>query len=163
MNSNACRRATHQIGKQKLASALASMALGCALVLTVTSSVRATEDPTPPDLALDESLRQSIIERIVTTFDEYYIDAEVAHEICGKLRAKSAARDYRQLERLERTLGWLEATRDRDHGEWFGSLQPDGSLGSYGPNKGDEWKASYHNLRSLLFTADWIGEALESG
>jgi mannobiose 2-epimerase len=68
-----------------------------------------------------------------------------------------------QLERLERTLAWLEATRDRDHGEWFGSLLPDGSLGSYGPNKGDEWKASYHSLRGLLFTADWIRQALEQG
>jgi mannobiose 2-epimerase len=66
------------------------------------------------------------------------------------------------LQRLQRTLAWLEATRDAEHGEWFAGLNPDGSVGSYGPNKGDEWKASYHNLRSLIFTADWIGEALQS-
>jgi mannobiose 2-epimerase len=67
--------------------------------------------------------------------------------------------DPAQLVRLERTLEWLEVHRDAEYGEWFWGLLPDGSIGSHGENKGQEWKESYHNLRALIFTADWIGEA----
>jgi len=66
--------------------------------------------------------------------------------------------DEAHLVRLERMLDYVEAARDAAHGEWFYGLNPDGTLGPDGPNKGQEWKTSYHSLRSLLFTADWIEE-----
>jgi len=59
------------------------------------------------------------------------------------------------LTRLESTLKWIEARRDPT-GEWYWGNLPNGSIGPHGTNKGDEWKASYHNLRALLFTSDWV-------
>ncbi len=68
--------------------------------------------------------------------------------------------DVVHLSRLDRTLAWLEATWDPAGGEWFYGLLPDGTPGPRGENKGEEWKTSYHNLRALVFTGDWIAEAL---
>jgi cellobiose epimerase len=66
-----------------------------------------------------------------------------------------------ELERLERTLGWIETRQvDHEHGEWFWGINPDGSVGPRGDHKGEEWKAEYHALRATLFTADWIKETL---
>ena len=53
---------------------------------------------------------------------------------------------------------------DREYGEWYWGVLADGSVGPRGTNKGEEWKASYHAVRALVFTSDWIGAALgESG
>jgi len=68
--------------------------------------------------------------------------------------------DTVHLRRLERTLAWLESTWDTAGGEWFYGRLPDGTPGPRGENKGEEWKTSYHNLRALVFAADWIAEAL---
>ena len=70
--------------------------------------------------------------------------------------------DHVHLDRLEHTLTWLEAAWDSVGGEWFYGLLQDGRPGPRGENKGEEWKTSYHNLRSLVFTGDWIAEALRS-
>jgi mannobiose 2-epimerase len=59
------------------------------------------------------------------------------------------------LTRLESTLKWLEARRDTT-GEWYWGNLPSGAVGSQGNNKGSEWKASYHDLRSLVFNGDWV-------
>ena len=59
------------------------------------------------------------------------------------------------LTRLESTLKWLEARRDTT-GEWYWGNLPSGAVGSQGTNKGSEWKASYHDLRSLVFNGDWV-------
>jgi mannobiose 2-epimerase len=60
------------------------------------------------------------------------------------------------LDRLELTLHWVEARRDPTYGEWYWGNLPNGSIGPHGTNKGDEWKASYHNLRALVFAGDWV-------
>jgi mannobiose 2-epimerase len=59
------------------------------------------------------------------------------------------------LTRLESTLKWIEARRDPT-GEWYWGNLPNGSIGPHGTNKSDEWKASYHNLRALMFAGDWV-------
>jgi len=65
--------------------------------------------------------------------------------------------DSAHLGRLERTLDFIEQhQRDREHGGWFWGIREDGSLGARGDDKGGEWKASYHELRALVLTADWI-------
>jgi mannobiose 2-epimerase len=68
------------------------------------------------------------------------------------------------LERLESTLAWIETNQvDREYGEWYWGINPDGSVGPRGDHKGEAWKAQYHALRGALFTSDWIGEALSKG
>jgi len=68
--------------------------------------------------------------------------------------------DPAYLDRMETTLHWIEARRDSTYGEWYWGHWPDGSMGPRGTNKGEEWKASYHDLRSLVFNGDWIQSAL---
>ena len=69
--------------------------------------------------------------------------------------------DVAYLDRLERTLSWIETRQvDHEYGEWFWGINPDGSIGPRGDHKGEEWKAEYHALRATLFTSDWIKEAL---
>ncbi|MEY2937021.1 MAG: hypothetical protein RL033_7770 [Pseudomonadota bacterium] len=69
--------------------------------------------------------------------------------------------DASLLDRLERTLQWIETKQlDAQYGEWFWGINPDGSIGPRGDHKGEEWKAEYHALRALLFTSDWIDESL---
>jgi mannobiose 2-epimerase len=69
--------------------------------------------------------------------------------------------DASYLSRLEGTLTWIESQQlDAQYGEWFWGINPDGSIGPRGDHKGEEWKAQYHGLRALVFTADWIAESL---
>jgi cellobiose epimerase len=63
--------------------------------------------------------------------------------------------DALQLDRLERTLDWVEFTEDKPIGEWFATTSPDGSAAG-ADYKGDEWKASYHSVRALVYLQDWI-------
>ncbi len=64
------------------------------------------------------------------------------------------------LDRLERTLDWIEdGQRDKDFGGYYWGVLPDGTLGSYGDRKGDPWKASYHEMRGLMFAADWLAQS----
>jgi cellobiose epimerase len=60
-----------------------------------------------------------------------------------------------QLDRLERTLDWVEFTEDKPVGEWFAITNPDGSAAG-ADYKGDEWKESYHPVRALVYLQDWI-------
>jgi mannobiose 2-epimerase len=64
------------------------------------------------------------------------------------------------LVQFDRVLSWLEKTWDKDGGEWFWGTKLDGSAGPRGSHKGEEWKASYHNLRALLVNSDRIAESL---
>jgi mannobiose 2-epimerase len=67
--------------------------------------------------------------------------------------------DDRALDALSKTVDWLEGPqRDAEHGEWYWGVMPDRSL-SQGDVKGTVWKATYHTLRALLFTEDWIADA----
>jgi cellobiose epimerase len=69
--------------------------------------------------------------------------------------------DATYLDKLESTLAWIETRQlDREYGEWYWGILPDGSVGPRGDHKGEEWKAQYHALRATLFTSDWISEAL---
>jgi cellobiose epimerase len=65
--------------------------------------------------------------------------------------------DPSYLDRLERTLSWIETSQvDREYGEWYWGITPDGKVGPRGDHKGEEWKAEYHALRATLFTSEWI-------
>jgi len=63
--------------------------------------------------------------------------------------------DVVHLRRMESTLSWLEDAQDDPYGEWFKETDESGDPGgSWGDQKGDLQKTSYHNLRALVFTAD---------
>jgi mannobiose 2-epimerase len=63
------------------------------------------------------------------------------------------------LDRLGSTLDWIEQAEDLPAGEWFATTNADGSA-SGADYKGDEWKDSYHPVRSLVFMQDWIDAKL---
>jgi cellobiose epimerase len=63
--------------------------------------------------------------------------------------------DPARLDQIERTVAWIEAAEDAPIGEWFAITNPDGSA-SGSSNKADEYKESYHPMRSLVFVEDWI-------
>jgi mannobiose 2-epimerase len=67
--------------------------------------------------------------------------------------------DATYLARLERTLEWIEASEDLPTGEWFATTNADGTPAG-ADYKSDEWKASYHTVRALVFLQDWIDAEL---
>ena len=72
--------------------------------------------------------------------------------------------DKLHLARLERTLTWLETVgHDDEFGGWYYALSPDGTVAAPGDHKGELWKASYHELRALVLTEDWMRELLGQG
>ncbi|MGC4095019.1 MAG: AGE family epimerase/isomerase [Polyangiaceae bacterium] len=84
----------------------------------------------------------------------WWIQAETLPGIAQLYLHQPAPND---LERLERTLSFIEKhQRDGEFGEWYWSTRPDGSPSEHPPNKGEEWKASYHTTRALIFAADWL-------
>jgi mannobiose 2-epimerase len=88
----------------------------------------------------------------------WWIQAEAVPGLWWLYRLSS---DASFLDRLEGTLTWIEKKQvDGEHGEWFWGIMPDGSIGPRGDHKGEEWKAQYHGLRAVVFTADWIDQAL---
>jgi cellobiose epimerase len=61
------------------------------------------------------------------------------------------------LDRIDGTLDWIENSQlDQEFGGFFWGVMPDGTLGPWGDRKGDPWKASYHEMRGLMFAADWL-------
>ena len=83
-----------------------------------------------------------------------------AEALLGLWRGYELTGDRAMLDRLDGTLRFIETTlADPVDGEWFWSVQPDGSFGEKGDIKGSAWKASYHTLRALVFTGDWIAAA----
>jgi cellobiose epimerase len=88
----------------------------------------------------------------------WWIQAEALPGLWWLYRSSN---DASYLDRLEGTLRWIETKQlDAEYGEWFWGINPDGSVGARGDHKGEEWKAEYHALRALLFTSDWIDQAL---
>jgi cellobiose epimerase len=66
------------------------------------------------------------------------------------------------LLRLDRTLSWLETGgHDHEFGGWYYAVNPNGTLAPPGDHKGELWKASYHEMRALVLTEDWMRELLE--
>jgi cellobiose epimerase len=67
------------------------------------------------------------------------------------------------LDKLESTLKFIEE-HQRDTAnpgtEWFWGITATGAVNSRGDHKGEEWKCSYHNSRSLTFLDQWIADAL---
>lgn len=46
---------------------------------------------------------------------------------------------------------------DPQDGEWVWQTDAAGAvIGPYGYQKGNKWKASYHDLRALLFLTRWV-------
>lgn len=90
----------------------------------------------------------------------WWIQAEA---LPGLYRLYALGRNPRDLDRLESVLSFIEQhQRDREFGEWYWGIAEDGSVGPHGSNKGEEWKASYHDIRALVLTSDWISEALKA-
>jgi hypothetical protein len=67
--------------------------------------------------------------------------------------------DPTQLDRLGATLNWIGSSEDRPIGEWFATTNPDGTAAG-ADHKRDEYKASYHDARALVFLRDWIDAEL---
>lgn len=79
--------------------------------------------------------------------------------MAGLWWAYELSSDPLQLDRLTSTLDWIELTEDLPAGEWFAASNAQG--GPAGPDyKGDEWKASYHSVRALVFVQDWMDDEL---
>jgi mannobiose 2-epimerase len=87
-----------------------------------------------------------------------------AEALPGLFRLYQRTGDASYLEQLERTLSFIERYQsDAEFGGWYWGVTPDGKLGPRGDKKGEEWKASYHDTRALVFTSDWIAEHLSAG
>lgn len=82
--------------------------------------------------------------------------------LAGLWSAYDVSGDPSHLTQLEATLGWIELSEDLPAGEWFATTNPDGTAAG-SDYKGDEWKASYHTVRALVFVQDWIEEELSRG
>ena len=84
----------------------------------------------------------------------WWIQAEA---IPGLYELYRLSRDEKYLERMEKTLAFIEEHQtDREFGGWYWGVLEDGTIGPHGDNKGEEWKASYHDLRALVLTSEWI-------
>jgi cellobiose epimerase len=72
-------------------------------------------------------------------------------------------KDTTYFNRMEGTLSWIEQYQlNQTTGEWYATCNTSGStLGS--TNMGEEWKASYHTMRALMFAEDWIRASLPTG
>ena len=86
-----------------------------------------------------------------------------AEALPGLFRLYQRTGDASYLDQLERTLSFIERFQsDAEFGGWYWGVTPEGKLGPRGDKKGEEWKASYHDTRALVFTSDWIAEHLSA-
>jgi cellobiose epimerase len=93
-----------------------------------------------------------------TDFDKvWWVQFEAMN---GLWWAYATSGDQSYLERLGTTLTWVEGAEDRPLGEWFATTNADGTAAG-ADYKGDEWKESYHPVRSLVYLQDWIDEERE--
>jgi mannobiose 2-epimerase len=82
-----------------------------------------------------------------------------AEALPGLFWIERLTNEPRHLERLERTLGFIERhQRDAEFGEWYWETTSEGAVGPHGTDKGEEWKTSYHAVRATLFTSDWLAD-----
>lgn len=87
-----------------------------------------------------------------------------AEALPGLFRLYQLTGEVGYLDQLERTLSFIERFQsDAEYGGWYWGVTPEGALGPRGDKKGEEWKASYHDTRALVFTSDWIAEYVSAG
>jgi mannobiose 2-epimerase len=88
------------------------------------------------------------------TLKVWWVQAEA---LTGLWRLYRLTGERRHIDRLERTLTFIEQHQlDPEYGELYWDTNADGSLGPHGSDKGEEWKASYHGVRALVFTSDFM-------
>jgi mannose/cellobiose epimerase-like protein (N-acyl-D-glucosamine 2-epimerase family) len=85
----------------------------------------------------------------------------------GLFRTYELTREDAHLRTLVKTLEWLERSPARDtrpgQGEWYWGVRDGRPVREAGQSytvKGEEWKATYHNVRALLLLEDWLTQAL---
>jgi mannobiose 2-epimerase len=62
------------------------------------------------------------------------------------------------LDKIDKTLSWIENYQvNKKTGEWFWDVDEKGNPVSHS-EMGHFWKASYHNLRAMMFMDKWIKE-----
>ncbi len=83
----------------------------------------------------------------------WWIQAET---IAGAFKLYDLTGDESVLDQLGGTLDYVEEHLLQPSGEWLWGVLPDGSVGPQGTELGEEWKASYHVLRALVFTESWM-------
>jgi mannobiose 2-epimerase len=84
-----------------------------------------------------------------------------AEALPGLFRLYQATGEPSYLDMLEKTLTFIERFQsDPEYGGWYWGVTSEGALGPRGDKKGEEWKASYHDSRALVFTSDWIASHL---
>jgi mannobiose 2-epimerase len=65
------------------------------------------------------------------------------------------------LEKLEATFEFLrKKSWDAQGGEFFWSVDSEGTVAGRGDHKGEMWKTPYHCLRACLYTSEWIRQDL---
>jgi mannobiose 2-epimerase len=89
----------------------------------------------------------------------WWIQAEALPAL---FRLYEQTRDELYLDRLEKTLDFIEQKQLAPSGEWYWGVFDDGRIGPIGDGLGQEWKAGYHVLRALVFTDEWMGQWLAS-
>jgi mannobiose 2-epimerase len=67
------------------------------------------------------------------------------------------------LHRIENTLNFIEKFLVTPSGEWYWQVEADGSPNSAYNFMSGEWKASYHNGRTLINMNRWITDLLQDG
>lgn len=95
----------------------------------------------------------------VTRFDKlWWVQGEA---LPGLWQLYRLTGDSTYLDKMEGTMSWIEQyQKDQDFGDWYWGIDRNGNLDVHGSDKGSEWKTSYHTLRALIFTSDWINETL---
>ncbi len=80
--------------------------------------------------------------------------------LAGLLQLYRRTGDATHLTRLEATLDFIEAhLHDTQYGEFYPQTDRSGTPSSQ--TKGNFWKESYHTMRALVFTEDWIADMLQ--
>jgi hypothetical protein len=103
---------SHQRAGPARVSRLPFGVVACLTALLVSAvPAWAGDEESPRTLPLTAQMKATIVDRIVTTFDEYYVDVEVAREMGAELRRRHANGDYDEVgtlgeltERLTREL-----------------------------------------------------------
>jgi cellobiose epimerase len=96
----------------------------------------------------------------VTDFSKvWWVQAEALN---GLFRLYSLTGETQWLEKLDKTLSWIERCQvNKSTGEWYYSADEHGNPTST-TDMGNFWKASYHDLRAMMFLNLWINEYLHS-